>query len=135
MLVAASEPAHVVLRLPLPPSANRIWRVGKGGTPHRADAYKAWLQQAGWECVLQRGGDRIPYRYHLRVTLPEQGLDPDNILKPLCDLLQKQRVITNDKHLRCLVLAVDPARDAGTLLVELWATPEPAPAPRKRKAA
>lgn len=131
----ATEPAHVVLRLPLPPSANRIWRVGKGGGVHKADAYKAWLQQAGWACLMQRAGDHIPYRYHLLLTLPEQPKDADNILKPLGDLLQKQRVVTNDRYLRRLGLQVDPTREPGTMLVQLWATDEPAPKPRKRKAA
>lgn len=117
---AASEPPHVVLRLPLPPSANRIWRVGKGGVVHKADAYRRWLQQAGWECVIQQGGDRIPAAYHMRVTLPQTRRDPDNALKALSDLLQRQRVITDDKHLRGMALLVSRER-GDSVLVELWA--------------
>ena len=125
-----TEPPHIVLVLPLPPSANRMHRRGRtpAGLPimHKADSYKAWLATAGWEAKAQAAGDSIPYRYHLRMVVPEQLKDPDNLVKPTQDLLQKVGVLANDKHLRRLVLEVDPARDV-TMLLELWALPDAAP--------
>lgn len=123
LTLTATEPAHVMLRLPLPPSSNRLWRVGKGGVVYKSDAYRRWLQTAGWECIVQRAqAGRIPGRYHLRLTVPEQAKDLDNAaLKAINDLLQQQRIVSNDKLCRRLGVQVDPARDASTLLVEAWA--------------
>jgi Holliday junction resolvase RusA-like endonuclease len=114
----------VTVVLPLPPSANRIWRVGENGQVHRASAYRGWLKTVGWECLIAKATGRVPGFYALRVTVPEMRKDPDNILKPTGDALQKAGVVANDRWMRRLVLQVEPARNGQeTMLVEVWALP------------
>lgn len=130
-------PAHISITLALPPSANKSWRpgIGAGGHPamFKRAPYKAWLADAKDRAAEQAAGDRVPYRYHLRIVLPETPRDPDNSIKLLCDALQRGGVIADDKHLRRLVLDVDPARTDATALLELWALPDVPPVPRVRK--
>ena len=114
-------PPDAVVTLPLPPSANRIWRLSEGGGIHRAKAYRAWLNTVGWECLVAKATGRVPGRFTLRLSVPETLRDPDNSIKPTLDGIQKAGVIANDKHLRALLLRVDPARNAAaTMLVEVW---------------
>ncbi len=130
-------PAHISITLALPPSANKSWRPGiaTGGyaAMFKRAPYKAWLNEAKRHVAIQAAGDRIPYRYHLRIVLPETLRDPDNSVKALSDALQHGGVISNDKHLRRLVLDVDPERDPTTALLELWALPDVTPPERPRK--
>lgn len=133
-------PAHITVVLPLPPSANKSWRPGIGATGQAAmfkrAPYKAWLADAKDRAAEQAAGDKVPYRYQLRIVLPETLRDPDNSIKLLSDALQRGGVIADDKHLRRLVLDVDPARTDATALLELWALPDAAPvkAPKLRVA-
>jgi hypothetical protein len=46
-------PSAPVLRLPLPPSANRLWRSSRGRV-YRSPGYMAWLDEAGWLLKAQR---------------------------------------------------------------------------------
>ena len=114
----------ITLILPLPPSANKSWRPGTNAAGAAAmfkrAPYKAWLEEAAWSVVSQRGGDSIPKHYELRIVLPETRRDPDNSVKPICDSLQRGGAIANDRHLRRLVLEVDATRKPGTALIELW---------------
>jgi Holliday junction resolvase RusA-like endonuclease len=135
-----TEPPDIMLTLPLPPSTNRIVRGGMtfGGRRnfYSPKTYREWQDLVLALCAAQRADDRIPYRYRMRMTLPEQRKDPSNLIKPVEDVLQKARVIANDRHLRSFALDVDPAREPGSMLVELWGLPDPAPkkcAPRAGK--
>jgi Holliday junction resolvase RusA-like endonuclease len=129
-----AEPPDIMLTLPLPPSTNRIVRGGTtfGGRRnfYSPKTYREWQGLVLALCAAQGAGDRIPYRYRMRMTLPEQRKDPSNLIKPVEDVLQKARVIANDRHLRSFALDVDPAREPGSMLVELWGLPDPAPKKR-----
>ena len=118
-----SEP-DIVLVLPLPPSANKSWRPGvtAAGVPamFKRAPYKAWLSEAAWLVATQRHGDSIERHYHARIVLPETRRDPDNSVKPLQDACQRGGAIANDKHLRRLVLEVDPSRREASALIQLW---------------
>lgn len=113
--------------LPLPPSANRMWRRA-GRRIHASPEYAAWKQEAAWRCRAQ-GLARIAGAYRLRLVLPATRKDPDNFVKPIGDALQAAGVIANDRHMRALVLDVDETRDAGTVLIEIEAVAE---APKQR---
>ena len=127
-----SGEADIVLTLPLPPSANRIWRHANGRN-FRAPEYDQWLTAAGWSIQQQRAGDSVPYRFSVRITMPPTRTDLDNCCKPLLDLLQRQAVVQNDKYAREITLRRDDARDPATVLVEVWALPEPEPVKKARK--
>ena len=127
------RPADIALTLPLPPSANRMWRHGRGRT-FKSSEYIDWTVRVAGVCWQQNAGDRVPRRYAMRLVLPKQRKDPDNLIKPTSDALALAHVITNDRYARRILLEVDDAREQGSMLVELWALPDPAPKPRKRRA-
>jgi len=126
-----SPEPDIVLVLPLPPSANRIWRMSNG-VQHKSGEYKTWLRDAGIMVARQAGGDRCPYLFEVRITLPPTRRDPDNSLKPTLDLLQACGVVANDRYARLISIAVDVRRDPDSMLVEVWALPDPLPVKGRR---
>ena len=105
----AAVPARYEVTLPFPPSVNRIWRWVKRGHSGRrvarSEEYSAWLRECDG-CVLDQLGipayrRTIPGRYTLCVTLCItlwKTCDQDNCLKGISDLLQRNRLIADDKN-------------------------------------
>ncbi len=120
--------ADIVMVLPVPPSANRIWRNGNGRT-YKSDLYRQWLAAAGLAIEEQTHGDYVPDLYAIEVVVPKSRKDLDNHLKPISDLLEDQGVIVNDNRARRIALSIDAARS--DVLVRLWALPAE---PKIRKA-
>lgn len=103
----------VVLEVPMPPSLNRLWRIGKNRATGkrflmRSPAYEKWLLEAGWEIQRQKKG--LPVRsisglYSLTIEVGlGQNADLDNRIKAISDLLQAQDIIQNDRLCRKLVV-------------------------------
>ena len=87
----------IMLQLPYPPSANRLWVRARKGM-RRSDVYMAWLEEAGWLAKAQRPS-RIegPYKLSLHVARPDKRKrDIDNVLKSVGDLLQHIGVVKDD---------------------------------------
>jgi crossover junction endodeoxyribonuclease RusA len=126
------RPADVSLTLPLPPSANRMWRHGRGRT-YPSDEYEAWCKEVMLECVSQRARGRAPRCYAILIVVPRNRKDLDNIVKPTQDGLAFAGVIANDRHAQRIVLDIDHGREKGTMSVGLWAMADP-PKPSQRKA-
>lgn len=87
----------VTLTLSYPPSANSIWRNVKGRTL-KSEAYRAWLNIAKGEVLIQRPG-RVVGRYHMRLFLTppdRRRRDLSNTLKATEDLLTQAGVIEDD---------------------------------------
>lgn len=87
----------IVLNLPHPPSANRLWRRARKGMMRSAE-YCAWLTEAGWEAKRQRPGQISgPYKISIHAVRPDKRRrDIDNLIKPVGDLLQSLGVIEDD---------------------------------------
>jgi Holliday junction resolvase RusA-like endonuclease len=89
------------IELPIPPSANRLYRNGRGGVGrYDTDVYKAWKAAAGW-AILQQRVTAFPGPVRVEVTLSGgsdfAGMrDLDNCLKASLDLLKNQGIIVND---------------------------------------
>lgn len=86
------------LDLPLPPSANHLWRHVSGGKAYKSNAYKAWLTEAGYKARQQAKG-RVAGCYALSIlaSRPDRRKrDIDNLLKPVSDLLQGLGLIDGD---------------------------------------
>lgn len=106
--------AALTVRLPYPPSANRLWRNVPGRVkPIRSAEYEAWLEAAAWEvCRIvamqpDRRGVHGPYGLLLQCWPPiRRGpvSDLDNLLKPVSDALAKGKAITNDKFAQTITL-------------------------------
>lgn len=105
------EATRITLDLPLPPSVNRLWKIGKNRKSgkrqmYRSPEYERWLVAAGWEVQRQKPG--LPVKtihglYSLSVRLRlGVGSDLDNRIKAISDLLQAQGIIENDKLCRKL---------------------------------
>ena len=84
--------------IPIPPSANRIWRIF-GNRMHKSKDYSAWLEHTGW--LLRR--DLRTFTEPVAVTVTIYGgkgfskaRDIDNCLKPVLDSLRTCGVIPDD---------------------------------------
>ncbi|CAH1657674.1 putative Crossover junction endodeoxyribonuclease RusA [Hyphomicrobiales bacterium] len=115
----------VVIQLPVPPSANRIWRIAgtrltKNGkrAPNviKSPAYRAWQDEAGWLLRSQRPG-RVAGAYDLTITLPKVRIDPDNAVKGASDILVKHNIIDDDKFARRITIERDDAAEAMVVTV------------------
>lgn len=115
VLSTAREP--VILVLPLPPSANRMYRV-VGGKQIKSQAYREWIQRAGWEAKVQLISVPMITGDFKSVLEVPRTYDLDNNLKPLYDLCQSVGAIRNDKyHEEMHVYRMDRE----TVLIELTA--------------
>ena len=116
--------ATVTISLPMPPSANRIWRAGRRRV-YRSAAYLRWLRSAGWELKTQRPTP-FPAGLSIGITIragkpDKRRRDADNIAKAICDLLQAHAVIDNDVNVGDLRIVWDDSIAAGRVQVEAWA--------------
>jgi Holliday junction resolvase RusA-like endonuclease len=84
----------------IPPSINRIWRVDRGGRPHKSDEYRKWLMASGLEANAQVRRRKIsgPYKLSVQIARPDKRRrDLDNIgFKAISDLLVQIGVIEDD---------------------------------------
>lgn len=111
----------IMLTLPKPPSVNACFanvpKKGRVKTP----AYTAWIAHAG--LVLSRQRPRIvPGEYALDIfTGPVRG-DPDNLIKPVSDILVAHGVMEDDKHARRAAIEVVETIPVGQIqcIVRPW---------------
>lgn len=91
----------------LPPSVNRIWRVGRNGAPHRSSDYQAWAKAAAWELTAQRiGMVEGPFAVDLRFARKsKKHPDLDNLCKATMDALQAHGAIKDDKLAQKITLS------------------------------
>jgi Holliday junction resolvase RusA-like endonuclease len=86
------------LTLPIPPSTNSFWRVGRNGRVYTTDEARAYKETVGYLCLAQR---TKPYAGNVAVTLrvfrKRKSGDADNFCKVLLDSLQGHAYI-NDKQ-------------------------------------
>lgn len=87
-----------MIRLPVPPSVNALFRNATGKGRVKTGHYKAWLMEAGIKLKIQRP---IPVlgRYTLLIRIPQslQG-DIDNRIKAVSDLLVTHEVVEDDRY-------------------------------------
>jgi len=99
----------LTLRLPFPPSLNRIWRAVQGRVVLSAAA-REWTTAAA--NAMPRGRVPPPFEGRLVVTLllspprhyGKRKWDVANREKLLCDLLTKQRVWFDDEQIDMLLI-------------------------------
>lgn len=114
------EKAVIRLILPLAPSTNRLWRVGRGGRMYRAPEYVAWQDECLW-MIKQQTKQKIvgPYILHLAAVKPDKRhRDIDNLLKASSDILQKAEIIANDKD--CRAIAAEWLPEGPPMLISVY---------------
>lgn len=96
----------ISVNLEMPPSANRIWRRGKGNT-HRSAEYVAWRSNAAKEVLAARKGRVLvkPVKVEIGIRRGHKGRDLDNQLKPLLDALQLGRLVVDDNQIHDIRLS------------------------------
>ena len=109
-----------VWTLPVPTSTNKLYNdrkiPGKGRRPKTAD-YRAWIEAAGKTIMAAGPRPQLAGEYLMDVSLPPTGLDLDNGLKALGDLLQSMGIVENDRLCWDLHVRRDPAEPACILRV------------------
>jgi Holliday junction resolvase RusA-like endonuclease len=93
--------AQIILRVPIPPSANNLFTNVTNGRAAgisrvKGKKYRAWLSEAGWEVKRQSPPFfALPVAVLIEIDLPRQR-DMDNAIKPLLDLLVYVQVLQDD---------------------------------------
>lgn len=92
------------LELPLAPSANAIFRAGRGRV-YKTNIYKQWLEECSWMIKTQTK-ESVPRDYILQVVAKrpdKRRRDLDNLLKATSDLLVRTRIVSDDNFCRAIV--------------------------------
>ena len=116
----------IKLELPLAPSTNRLWKVGKGGRMYRSPEYVALLEEASW-MVKSQTKDQILGQYivHISATKPDKRRrDLDNLLKSTSDLLVKTKVVEDDSE--CKAIAAEWGDHGVPMVVTVYGLEEDA---------
>jgi crossover junction endodeoxyribonuclease RusA len=95
VLIAIKNTALIFL--PYPPSANRLWRSGRGRV-YRSAEYNSWLKEAGFS-ILAQNPPKIAghYKIFIEAARPDKRRrDLDNIAKASMDVLVSLGVIQDD---------------------------------------
>lgn len=89
--------------LPLPPSANALFRNLKGRGRVKTQAYKAWIDDAAWhlKAAWSRAGKPEyadqPMRLSIELGLTGRRRDASNCAKAIEDLLVSQLPVPDDR--------------------------------------
>lgn len=89
--------------IPIPPSANNMFRNVPGRGRVRTKDYTAWRTAAHWQIKEPAAAVQFDDPVEVSITVPRQPRsDIDNRIKPVLDLLVKSGVIKDDdaKHVR-----------------------------------
>lgn len=90
------------MKLPIPPSVNKIWRSNRGRV-HRSKTYDIWVAQA--DAVAIEAGllrtDVIAEKVSITITVARgkgfrRGRDLDNLIKPILDWSVRYGLLVDD---------------------------------------
>jgi hypothetical protein len=105
------------LDLPLPPSANDLWKVvttwhkgmPTGGRMVKTDRYEAWWQEAGYGTAFPQGWEGFAGIVLLYVDCGQvgRGRDVDNCIKPVQDLCAKMLGVNDSCFRFCAAFESD----------------------------
>lgn len=122
------------LLLPMPPSANRLWRMMRGHMV-KSGEYRAWMDKAADAVTHQLGGAAPIAWFTICLGLPVTRRDPDNAIKPTLDAIQHGGAILDDSKLRGLTLDVHDDQPAEWIRVDIYPAPAPAAVQAREEAA
>ena len=107
-----------IIRVPYPPSANRLWRYYRG-RPIKSKDYRLWLDHSALliQATWQHKTITAPVHIGFAVGVPDKRKrDLDNRLKPCLDLLEAAGVLENDHLVHSLAAAWDHNLKAEVLI-------------------
>ena len=114
------------LRMPWPPSVNKIWRVRRSGS-YLSERARGYRQQAGFAVMLARQAGRLPkspmegpVAVRLVFCPPDGRLrDLDNLPKSVFDALTHAGVWTDDRQVRFIESWYGPRVKSGACIVSI----------------
>ncbi len=117
----------VTLDLPLPVSANVIWRTTKSGRTYLNPKYKDWRKAALTSLWTQKPAGGFPFfsgafEVQIAVALKMRG-DIDNRIKPMLDFLASANIIANDKFAHGAAITRSESVGKGMCRVFVYETP------------
>jgi crossover junction endodeoxyribonuclease RusA len=116
--------SSLMVDLPYPPSANKLWRY-VGGRPIKSAHYRAWLHEAATLVVLAVRADIIegPYALYIRAGRPDnRRRDIDNLIKPISDALTHGGAVRDDCN--CQRIEAEWVSDLSGIRVRVLSTKE-----------
>ena len=110
----------IVVSIPLPPSANRLWRAVRGRTkPTIAPAYAAWKREAGVMLDAARV-DAVVGAFDIAISIPTKMRgDADNRIKPILDLMKTKRLTDDDRNAQTVSISRTSGVPAGMCVVTI----------------
>ena len=120
--------------LPVPPSANQMWRVG-GGRVYKSRPYAMWQVEATQAIIEQGPYDSIPERAIYCVEIAaviNHRRDIDNLGKPTLDTLSKVGVVPDDRWANRVLLSRQPVGYRGLAEGQMLVSWADCPQRRKR---
>jgi Holliday junction resolvase RusA-like endonuclease len=124
----AFPPLTIVLDMPMPPSTNRIWRIG-GRRIHKSKDYTDWLNAADMYVLSTRQYPKHkihgPFRCVIALNRTMTNGDGDNRIKAVLDWCQSREIIRNDSDCQWGSWAwVDAEEAPEGCRLTLWSLPE-----------
>lgn len=113
----------IVMWLPYPPSANRLWRNVSGRTL-KSGAYRRYLSACKVAVMAQRTTP-VAGRFHVTIVADrpdDRRRDLDNLVKPSLDALMACGVIDDDSQAEQIIMrwsSREPANDP-QLTITVW---------------
>lgn len=96
-----------VIRLPVPPSVNALYRNVRGRGRVKTRLYRQWIKQADKHLMLQAWDIPNGGKCELMIRLPKIRGDVSNRIKAAEDYLVSRGITADDKHNRKVSVEVD----------------------------
>lgn len=114
-----SKLASLVVTLPYPPSANRMWR-HVGSKVLRSAEYERWRLACTAVIRAETKGAGLdgPYAMTVRVGRPDQRRrDIDNLIKPINDIMVLSGAVADDSDCQRIEISWAPGVDGARILL------------------
>jgi Holliday junction resolvase RusA-like endonuclease len=104
--------------IPVPPSTNKLYGVGRQGQRYLTAGYRRWRNNAGY-MVNGQHPKAITGRYRLFLRVPKTRKDVDNMMKATTDLLVFLKLTPDDRNCTESKVSIVPELDGyATVSVE-----------------
>ena len=95
------------IKLPIPTSANALYKRRKDGGVFRTQEYKDFIEEVGWILIAKRIKplpEETPLYFIINAKVPRHIRDLDNCQKALLDTFQRHAIIKDDKWIDYLTI-------------------------------
>jgi Holliday junction resolvase RusA-like endonuclease len=102
-----------MIRIPSPPSANKMYRNVPGVGTIKSKAYRQWQIDVGWLIKQKPVTSFGQMLVEVKIWVPRfRKRDADNFLKPIGDALQLYGIVKNDSQIERWIVERHDDKDA-----------------------